>query len=309
MLAGQAKAASEGKNTYAPQLKPLTEIGGDYDPCLSCWQDEPGWFGGWLSVELQAEHHAGHRAGSRWEPIFLREVLQQVPVSANYVTVQDIVVRNYGAPLRPDFTIKVPGWQPLAIEIDGDKERWYAEAPTREANLQRDDELEELGWRVVHFTNTLITQNPEQCRKTLRRVLAELEAAGHQAKVTSPVIALQEPKSVSTSHPQTAPAGSDAPNARSLGWLKWAAATAALVALATVILGAGDFKNSEDPQAAPSSSGDCDNGHPVKGNESDSGERIYHEPTWEFYEVTRPEACFATAADAEAAGYRPSQRQ
>ena len=35
---------------------------------------------------------------------------------------------------------------------------------------------------------------------------------------------------------------------------------------------------------------------------------IYHPPGGEFYEPTRPEDCFASPADAEAAGYRRSQR-
>jgi hypothetical protein len=35
---------------------------------------------------------------------------------------------------------------------------------------------------------------------------------------------------------------------------------------------------------------------------------IYHRPGQTFYDQTRPEACFATPADAEAAGYRASQR-
>jgi hypothetical protein len=49
----------------------------------------------------------------------------------------------------------------------------------------------------------------------------------------------------------------------------------------------------------------CPSSHPIKGNR-ESG--IYHRPGAEFYDRTRPEECFATPADAEAAGYRVSQR-
>lgn len=53
---------------------------------------------------------------------------------------------------------------------------------------------------------------------------------------------------------------------------------------------------------------DCPLEKPVKGNISRRGEKIYHLPSGDFYERTRPEACFATARDAEAAGYRASRR-
>jgi hypothetical protein len=49
----------------------------------------------------------------------------------------------------------------------------------------------------------------------------------------------------------------------------------------------------------------CPDSHPVKGNR---GSMIYHLPGAEFYEQTRPEDCFASPADAEAGGYRRSQR-
>jgi hypothetical protein len=53
---------------------------------------------------------------------------------------------------------------------------------------------------------------------------------------------------------------------------------------------------------------DCPPSHPIKGNHSSSGEWIYHPPRGQFYSRTIPEDCFATEADARAAGYRASQR-
>lgn len=61
------------------------------------------------------------------------------------------------------------------------------------------------------------------------------------------------------------------------------------------------------PRAAPQGSA-CPATHPIKGNKSSSGEMIYHAPNGQFYSRTQPEACFATGADAQAAGYRASQR-
>lgn len=57
-------------------------------------------------------------------------------------------------------------------------------------------------------------------------------------------------------------------------------------------------------QAAPSGL-NCPATHPLKGNRESM---IYHRPGQAFYDQTRPEACFATPADAEAAGFRASQR-
>ncbi|MDP9485611.1 MAG: thermonuclease family protein [Actinomycetota bacterium] len=54
---------------------------------------------------------------------------------------------------------------------------------------------------------------------------------------------------------------------------------------------------------APITESDCPPTHPVKGNQSG----IYHVPGGGYYDVTNPEECFATGADAEAAGYRASK--
>jgi hypothetical protein len=60
-------------------------------------------------------------------------------------------------------------------------------------------------------------------------------------------------------------------------------------------------------RAAPRGSA-CPSSHPIKGNHSSSGAWIYHTPSGAFYSRTNPEACFATEADARAAGFRASQR-
>ena len=49
----------------------------------------------------------------------------------------------------------------------------------------------------------------------------------------------------------------------------------------------------------------CPDGYPIKGNATS---RIYHLPGQSSYEVTIPEICFATEADAQAAGFRPRRR-
>jgi micrococcal nuclease len=55
---------------------------------------------------------------------------------------------------------------------------------------------------------------------------------------------------------------------------------------------------------APISENDCPPNAPIKGNQSG----LYHVPGGAYYDVTNPEECFATAQDAEAAGYKPSSQ-
>lgn len=53
--------------------------------------------------------------------------------------------------------------------------------------------------------------------------------------------------------------------------------------------------------------GACPADRPIKGNQGSSG-WIYHQPGQAYYEATHPEACFVTAEEAEAAGYRAAKR-
>jgi micrococcal nuclease len=57
----------------------------------------------------------------------------------------------------------------------------------------------------------------------------------------------------------------------------------------------------------PISEENCPPNAPIKGNESSSGELIYHMPNDAYYDATHPEECFATPQDAEAAGYRAAE--
>lgn len=50
--------------------------------------------------------------------------------------------------------------------------------------------------------------------------------------------------------------------------------------------------------------GECPSSSPIKGN---ANSMIYHRPGQQYYDITVPEECFATAARAEAAGYRAAQ--
>ncbi len=85
------------------------------------------------------------------------------------------------------------------------------------------------------------------------------------------------------------------------------------------VTGAARWKPLADPPPPPSRSGPvkfaptwvepvegtCPSTHPIKGN-ADSG--IFHVPGGMFYDRTVPERCYATAADAEADGFRQAKR-
>jgi hypothetical protein len=58
------------------------------------------------------------------------------------------------------------------------------------------------------------------------------------------------------------------------------------------------------PTWVPPVEGACPSGYPIKGN---ANSRIYHVPGGRFYDRTVPERCYASAADAEADGYRAAK--
>ena len=64
-----------------------------------------------------------------------------------------------------------------------------------------------------------------------------------------------------------------------------------------------------EPAVAPVGAGRCPKGARVKGETDDSGDQIYHRPGSADYGDTRAQECFASAADAGAAGYSPSDSQ
>ncbi|MCC7371026.1 MAG: hypothetical protein IT306_21610 [Chloroflexi bacterium] len=72
----------------------------------------------------------------------------------------------------------------------------------------------------------------------------------------------------------------------------------------TAAPGAAGGQPSATGVAAPAGNA-CPPTHPLKGNRASM---IYHAPGGFFYDATAPEICFAQPADAEAAGYRRSQR-
>jgi len=74
---------------------------------------------------------------------------------------RDVVVE--GKTYRVDFSVdpveSIPGWQPIAVELDGHAfhERTRDQVALRDS---RDRALQIAGWRVFHFSFTEFTTNP-----------------------------------------------------------------------------------------------------------------------------------------------------
>lgn len=80
--------------------------------------------------------------------------------------------------------------------------------------------------------------------------------------------------------------------------------------LAILALGVSDSTAQPRPGVPPQDAWTCPATHPIKGNFTTySGERcIYHVPGGQFYSRTKPERCYAAAADAVKDGCRRSSR-
>jgi large subunit ribosomal protein L17 len=108
-----------------------------------------------------------------------------------------------------------------------------------------------------------------------------------------------------------APGGRTAESARDLAGESETAAKVAAVAAEAV----AEIEAEADAEYAPYGAGSHEalddgsqpEGFPIKGNEDSM---LYHEPDTQYYDQTVAEVWFATAADAEAAGFgRPGSRQ
>jgi hypothetical protein len=93
---------------------------------------------------------------------------------------------------------------------------------------------------------------------------------------------------------------------------------AILLALTLLVAPTPSFAQATAPGASPLSVrpldvNTCPDTHPIKGNKAGRQaarpvDPIYHVPGSRYYLATDPEECFATAEDAEAAGYRAPLR-
>lgn len=276
-----------------------------------------------------AERSYGH------ELAFVERVLRRVPeIDPSWVTHEFPFQDASGRHRRVDFVLE--HWslrRPIAIEVDG---RNKTGKPSSKAEhndfFERQNALTALDLRLLRFTNSQVIGNPVRLRREISEAITVEQLSAQRLRATqradsSAEVASEQPGLFGPPPPPAAPAFGEveresiaahpeaAPGKSPAVWVLLASA----VAVGAVVLFAS-VGGTNDPTAGPTSDAaelgiapvapfTCPSAAPVKGNESSSsGELIYHPPDGQFYEQTNPVRCFASETDAEAAGFRASQR-
>ncbi len=301
---GHAKAASEGRPNYAAQLIPLNHVPPGVSPCSRCWPTRSEW-----DQWKQLEHQTIRSGDSNFEYEFLHRVLKHVNGLEPYcVRVQHEVTGSAGRNYRVDFAILPPGGKRIAIEIDGFNKTTAGNVATSEhqdRDSTRRSELAIAGWHVLSFTNRQVQTQSGECRRQIENALLADPTPHPNPAATVPTALAGPPKPTYIPPPaaSSSPANQNS-TGRILGWVVGlaAVAVAALWILNNTLGGTSSGSDSTSPNG-----GDCPSGYSVKGNVNDTGEKIYHEPGWRYYDSTWPEECFTDAAAAQNAGYRESE--
>lgn len=287
---GQLEAASNCLPNHPIQRVPPSGVG-DRTPCGWCvMSDVP------LDKVAPAPPVDDLKTETEYERVFADHVLRPLAeLSAWTVESQKSVTIN-GRTYRPDFALTLSPLR-IAIEIDG-KDKGPG-SDDHDAWTRRQTALVNAGWEVLRFTNRQVMHEQEYCRRQIAVAVARLQEraqGGRRGTAPAQQVAPTQPRSPVAPPPPPQPA-SKAP--------LWAAAGAAVAVavVAVIVLSGGGDGSGTAPQG-----GSCAASEPVKGNISQSGEKIYHQPGDAFYERTVPEECFSDGQAAEAAGYRAAKR-
>ncbi len=263
---------------------------------------------------------------SRWEAAFARRVLARVPgLSADDVQVQEYLTTGSDS-YKADFLIPKAR---LVLEVDGfAKDGQPMSATDLERRNRRDAALQAAGFAVRHFSNSQVGQEPQAC---IEIVIAALQAASPAPQPAAPARPSAAPTDAKpTEVPEAASVGAKA-GAGSGGVSRWiilAAVLVAAIAAGVIIVttrtsspggqvaGTSAASTLGQPEAVPGtvatwvspiSISDCPMTHPLKGNIR-RNRMIVHAPGDDYYAVAEPERCYASQADAEADGFRRSER-
>lgn len=275
--------ASAGRGTY-PVRRSTEETARaqGFAPCSKCLPDvaesaPPQW-----RAFLNA--HAAFLTDTPFEREFVVRVLANVAgLLPGEVKPQQEFLSGDGRQRRIDFAI-VRGDARVAIEIDGHSKVPGQTGMTAEEQadwLRRQNDMVMQGWKPLRYTNMQVMGESARCA----REIAE-------------AIAIPKPPDV---FPPGAPPNTRQSMPGRARYLAYAAVVAAIVVAVAILIAV--TRAGSKPGVAPSGS-TCPSDHPIKGNNSISGAKIYHEPGDEFYSRTRPERCFKDASEAESAGYR-----
>jgi very-short-patch-repair endonuclease len=314
---GQAKAASEGFLTHSAELVGLDQVP-RRSPCSRCWPTRSEW-DDWKRLE----HRTVQEGDSNYEYEFLHRVLKAVKgVEPYFVRFQHEVTGSAGRNFRVDFALLPPGRDRIAIEIDGFDKTSAGNVATKEhqdSDSSRRAELEIAGWRVLSFTNRQVQVDPGECRRKIENMLlGSTESAWDRSATMSWGTGTGEQTGTLTFPAVTGTGVAEAAGApqRRSRLIGLTAAVAVVLVVFGVVGGlwlasddSVDASGASGPTNAEPNGANCPADFPVKGNVNDSGERIFHEPGWQYYAATWPEECFGSSGEAEAAGYRASEIQ
>jgi very-short-patch-repair endonuclease len=321
LLDGQAKAQEQGWSAHNVRAVPLSDLSvRERQPCQSCWPSHAGWTD-WTELE----HRIYRLADSPYEIDFFNNVIRKIPdLRPASVRVQEPFEFDELKQGRIDFAIVRDGMR-IAIEVDGLEKSPTGRPPDADAHdaaTRRQNALIEQGWRVLRITNQQVRLKTDWCREQVERCLLETTTTRSDARRYGPSHRRSPP--APRAHAADAAGVADDPTRGNPGStpdravhvrtqphhrVPWLIAIGCLVLLglvaATVLVMIDD--GGAGPSSTPPTGRTCPAGFPVKGNESRSGERIFHEPGWRYFDSTTPEVCFADADAARAAGFRASK--
>jgi hypothetical protein len=275
-----------------------------------CWPSSRGWDKDWSSIE----HRVIRFSRSSYQLDFLNTVLRQIRhIRAGDVEAEkDFTYARGGG--RVDFTV-VKGGVRLAIEVDGLDKSPTGQPVDHNAHMrltERQNELGQQGWQVLRFTNTAVRMHPDRCRKEVERALATGGSGAPSGdEPSSPRTEPRAPAREPHALPDIATAAAEQPTtarANAAPARRWWWIAVPVVATAAIVIGIAISRH-DSPSSGSPTGATCSADLPVKGNESQSGDRIYHVPGGRYYDDTWPEQCFADARAAEEAGYRPSRER
>lgn len=206
---------------------------------------------------------------------FAQRVLSYVDdLSPSMVTYQYPLKDSNGKSRYIDFVVDHHTLaRPIAIEVDGAK---FA----GNDYLVRQNAIIGEGFYLLRFTNSQVATEP-------RSVIKMIETA------------MESNRRVSRS---TTAGGVRRPSRAVM------ASALGILIVAGIGVTATQFISSNQGGVPPISGSVCPEDHPIKGNNSTSGELIYHVPGGQFYEATNPSECFDSEEHAGSAGYRKSKR-
>lgn len=274
---------------WAAPLKGLSQ-----QPCAVCWPETAD-YDGWVRLS----HRVERDGDSIYEAKFVGAVLRHVPgLRPEDVATQQHAKGKSGSSYFIDFVLRPPGGNQLAIELDGSDKAPGLKSPSQvleEVETRRAD-LIASGWRVLNFTNSRAATRPDECVTEIRAALRDPVRARNPSAEGMSYVQTVDP---------TQPSG-PATKRVSVGKLARFGLGVALLILGAILtlslLGDGD-----DPSGPVEPVGEsCPDSAPVKGNVTDDGQLIFHEPGWRYYDSTQPEECFENSEDAKEDGYRES---